>query len=973
MPGNYGIPCPAPDESGIPDLIESNGNALGEFVFALTQILDAHVVTGEKCCNKVVAALKRPCGKCCKANDESISQVVTTLAQHLHEMIAVISSQLGAAQSVGQSVSQDLSQDETDVTFADEADAAPVEMPAAPANGLGAGGDLPDEPAPAPVVKPVDKLPLSPFDAIAKELIPGYQTPDEMMNTPLPGPSPEAPPCVTIPPQLARALSAPGSPEWCEFADGLAVLLGRIGNDLWPWIDRQITKGTDSGGPKSLMPPDDDKSWQAIIKRGILGVVVWATDTARIGYDGLKVALKCVWDIYQQFTSRCSPGTLAGLSIVQAVLRSLHNLNAGIDPIVFAVARIDITLGKLETMVDYLINYVCPIEAPAAHEATEAWLRNVITVDQRNCVWRVHGLDPAVYEQYAQARGERLGMREAVQFARRNDETQLGQLEALRKIGFVDHEIAQAALTLYDELPTISDHLHWLQRNVFDTDYVEHYGLMQGFAEKFWPTFGHDLNALGMKEEYARLHYAAHWVQPSPEQMKEFVYRLRPGVTDVDTEFTLEDYERILVEQDYAPVARKWFVETAYKVPAMSYLRDMYRAHILSDEQMLGYHQDLGYTVDDSHRFVDIDRQMRSRIRATQMHGWNPAAIAKAYSVDQLSDEQLEQRMLALSATPQEIVDIRERSKADLQYTVVSRARSRLLSTTVTQVRDSLRIGLMSEDQATAALSAIGWPERAAKGIAALESTAARVSRVKHAISHLRSAYLRGEVDEGFAREQLALLAIQPEAIDDYLAAWALERTPNRRRRTASQISKDVAEGLLTTDEGRARLLNLGYEDADTLLYLEDAARQTITTAAAMSAAETLAGRHQTAALAKVAGNAVGLSKRVVGTLQRQEPPTKLLNWMCLGIITPAYVTQRLRLYGWDDLSIEKQIRASKLKKEQCQPEFDVSSILTTDVPVHGEYERVQVNQEIGQDGDRHQPGAPRNGGAPGGGADEMP
>src|SRR5207253_600623 len=133
------------------------------------------------------------------------------------------------------------------------------------------------------------------------------------------------------------------------------------------------------------------------------------------------------------------------------------------------------------------------------------------------------------------------------QYVRRNGGGKDDERNALRALGFVDDRYAAAFQELYWELPSIGDHLEWLRKNVFDAHYVNDFNLLDGFdtddeinklpgvhdyksipvqkPNNFWAKFGGDLTALGMKKEYAALHYAAHWLNPSFTQLFEMTQR----------------------------------------------------------------------------------------------------------------------------------------------------------------------------------------------------------------------------------------------------------------------------------------------------------------------------------------------------------------------------------------------------------------------------------------------------------------
>lgn len=143
----------------------------------------------------------------------------------------------------------------------------------------------------------------------------------------------------------------------------------------------------------------------------------------------------------------------------------------------------------------------------------------------------------------------------------------------LAALGIVDPDDQAIMLNLKDEIPTITDHLHWLARNVDDPEYTSQFLLWAGFDTKpkvielytqiaeatatgssstpefrrviqaieradipellqrrnFWDTFRADLESQGMRKRDALFHYLAHWKNPAPTEAARFLWRLRPG------------------------------------------------------------------------------------------------------------------------------------------------------------------------------------------------------------------------------------------------------------------------------------------------------------------------------------------------------------------------------------------------------------------------------------------------------------
>jgi cell division septum initiation protein DivIVA len=424
----------------------------------------------------------------------------------------------------------------------------------------------------------------------------------------------------------------------------------------------------------------------------------------------------------------------------------------------------------------------------------------------------------------------------------------------------------------------------------------------------FWRTFGHDLTAQGMRPDVAAFHYAAHWIQPSPEQMKEFVYRLRPGAPGVDTPFTAVDFDRILAEQDYAPLARKWFGETLYHVPAISYIVGMYRQGVISEADLQGYHQDLGYTHQDSERFVGVDRLQKAKLRASEYHGWTPAKIGDAYVIGTLDAERVREYLGRLGGTDVEATDLMNVAQVSLDKQIWMRARTREQWRTATRVQAGLQVGVLEPDQAVQLLVGLGYPQARAEGVVEAEKANSRTAIVKQTVASVKRSYHDGYITGEGAVSLLQAAGIVPAKVDEYLALCGIQNTPRRKRRTASQIVSDLSSGMMDTTEALSRLYNLGYDQADSMLYLHDAQAKVIAREAKARASASRDARTRASTLARLAREAQQQARRLRTDLERIAPRSVLVKWLKRGIMPLAQFRLRMEQLGYPDPEISLYI-----------------------------------------------------------------
>jgi hypothetical protein len=714
-------------------------------------------------------------------------------------------------------------------------------------------------------------------------------------------------PTTTAPCALSATgqLPAVGSPEWCGCLDSVTQWTQQISQ----WLFDALNSG-DTTGIKSFLPSFPILNLPLIGEWLDLGLVV----TDALSKGGFAVA--SAWNqIVEPILSLGTQATfLIGVDLARAITKFLGGITIGWDLAIWGTLDIEIAFPWIDKILEYVQNSIWHIRPPSGHEAIDCYLQHTADEGMIRCWMGMESMDLDAFIPVIDARRDKLKTEEVIEYGRRNDIPDNEIAGLLQSQGWFRFNEAMARISLYDELPSIADHLHWLQRNVFDEDYVREFQLDEGFDTRFWPAFGHDLRAKGYTEYRARKDYQAHWINPAPEQLKEMVYRLDPEFTDPSLAFSLEQYSRVLQEQDVGAFFRSRFAAIAYRVPALGYIRDMYRADVFGENQLATYHRQLGYSKADSLNFVEVDRIAKNRYRTSQSAGWTPSAASKANAVGILPNSTHSEIYAFLGFTEDEAAQARARAAADLQHAVYIRARSRALTQIVSNVNSAQSSGLLSTDNAANQLVQAGWPQDFAVSLATSNAVKAQVTRISHAIVRIRHAFDNGEIATDFALASLASLGVLPDAANSYVSVWTLERTPGRKRRTVSQITKDVADGVMGIDEALARFTNLGVPDADRVLLLHDISGQVLKNEQRLATAEQRLVRQRTAELEKAAKQAEATRKAAIAALKREQPVAELKKWAEAGYINEPYFRSRLHLYEFDDPSIDLYVEEIRAK-----------------------------------------------------------
>lgn len=713
-----------------------------------------------------------------------------------------------------------------------------------------------------------------------------------------------------------------GTIDFCHSLEEAVALLKPLGAAIISWLDDTSNSIMAWCRKESTMDPRrfNEVPIAEILPWFLNNVAAWVLKLTEWHLKRLREFM-CTILYGPVRPAACDPATYIGVQAARWIWNTATQAEIGFDFVVDLKLKIGDAAPLVDRMLDWLLRYICQDEMPGVPEAIEIYLRGDITTELFDCWVKCNGLAPDVADMMVYARRERPSWEQYIEFALRTDDP-LNVLPAkLRGGGIIDTYDVEVLKELYFELPTIQDHLEWLRRNVDDADYVQRFGLLDGFStdaviqsipeyakytttsdtfgRDFWKAFGHDLTAQGMRIQYAAKHYAAHWIQPAPTQMREFLYRLRPDKDGVKAPFTEEDYKRLLIEQDVAPWMIARWVETAHPVPALGYIRDMYRMNVIDTVQLISYHKDLGYTQTDSEHFAGVDAVMKARMRTSQSGGYIPLQIGRAFVQGRMSMDEVYARMDALGWTEREADDMVSRAQSQLAYTIFTRSRSRWLSASIKTVQDSVTMGAVSPADAVTYLTGLGWRSDYATSTVTAWQAQFSIDRLKETVKAVRTAFMGGEVDAAGVVTLLQGLGLDLARSQGYLNVWALQRSASVKRRSASQVMDDLSRGLISPAAATARLINLNVAQPDLVLWLADAKRKSDTIQQKAATAAHKADMASQKALAKAATDAEKLRKESLKRLERVAPVSVLQKWAALGVIGQDWFLERLRLYGY--------------------------------------------------------------------------
>jgi hypothetical protein len=725
----------------------------------------------------------------------------------------------------------------------------------------------------------------------------------------------------TCPTAVAQSigLPAPGSIGWCNLQQQIKDAFVNAGLAIVDSLDRLITTGGTDGLPNlnidSALQDISPLKLAAALPRIVLQIA------KQYGLDFIqyvKQALDCARYAVIN-TGWANPAEFLALVACKTVITAFEEFAIGFNLGVQGSVTIGVILKPIDDVLNALIRSAIPVEIPTVGEAIEAYNHGWIGETQYRCWVNLNGHNPEVIEPIRLSSMHVATPHEAIQYVRRTTDDP-GTLTALLvAAGYPDAGQRNILTTLYDELPSISDHLHWLQRNVFDTQYVTDFNLLEGFEDKFWPAFGADLYAQGLQKKYAALHYAAHWQIPAPGQLAEMMQRLRPGRVADKLSLASDQYLRLLAEQDVAPYFRERFKAIAFQQPNLTQVTSLFETSQIDGAELVERLQDLGYNKDDATTISDQMAIQKARRRASQGHGWTPSAMASGFALSLVPADLVSRQMSAQGFTPEETQALMQRASIDLRQSIVRRGAAKAITTATTTALNAYKVGTVDRGQAGSILTSIGYSGAQSVALLDAHDMAEHVARVTGVIKSARKDYLNARISSAQATVVLEEAGITSQRIAEYLQEWGAEFTPAHRTLAAGKVQSLLKRGLISVTEARMRLTVLGYGDPDTQLLIDESEQSIQEAERKLHDAEAKQLAKQGAALQKSAQAQQAQLKKTQQALKTVTPVGKMIDWYSRGITNePAFVS-RLLAMGYDQQSTDSYLVEAKQKRQERQ------------------------------------------------------
>ena len=348
--------------------------------------------------------------------------------------------------------------------------------------------------------------------------------------------------------------------------------------------------------------------------------------------------------------------------------------------------------------------------------------------------------------------------------------------------------------------PSPQDLITWEAKEVFEPDMQAKFGLADEFEKLNLDMFA----KAGVSEEQAKNYWIAHWIYPMVGQVFDMYHR---GVIKWDD---VEEYMRLA---EYPPYWREKLRDISWDLPNRIELRMMARyglvdkAFLLKILEKVGLHEDYRSIAADMMLVMGIQSDLSTRYGK----GWLTSDEVKSELAKAGLDTKIQERVY--------------------QWIVKQSAGERVTKEkdlTKAEIIKGVKKGTITRTEGEGLIVDMGYDAKEATFIMDInvppEETVAETKKRELTKSDIINAYKLGQIDEADVVSSLMSIRYSEDDATFLLnltnATIAKIEAVKERDLTKADIVKGVKNGVLTSEEGYAMLLNIGYDDSESVFIL---------------------------------------------------------------------------------------------------------------------------------------------------------
>jgi hypothetical protein len=475
---------------------------------------------------------------------------------------------------------------------------------------------------------------------------------------------------------------------------------------------------------------------------------------------------------------------------------------------------------------DYYSNWACPVGLPHADWACEALAHDAITKDQWTCLIRADGQARDWQSIDVFLRQTKLSDDEYLSLLRRGKIGKAEYDQFLKWNGRTDPILADLWSTSQDWIPTPTDAVQWMLKDISDPQVTGTFGLFNEFNQKYTGDAKAAFDWNGMSEQMARDTWAAHWRNMAPHTLYEMHKRLRPGrVEEMSDAEALQLAQAIAPRRPIGPGAQaeiesvsqfleqqaqlgvlygsdpQWAQKGYPRIPP--YWLDEIRSPLLA-RAYLANQVTTGFHVYEALGQSDFPPFWRARLLAISYNVMTRVDIRRAYETGQIDLPSLVSKLQDRGYSPG---DAKVLGGFFHEAAVQLAARRPTANSWVnvgfdeTLLRQSLIDNGMRADM---------WPD-----VQRRLQTRRKILIQTKCLNQWKKEFVRKLYTEGEMYIRLTGIGLTHEQATQLISDWTCERTATHRQVMAAEACRMMRQGVINSVNFTERLRDLGYRPKD--------------------------------------------------------------------------------------------------------------------------------------------------------------
>lgn len=371
-------------------------------------------------------------------------------------------------------------------------------------------------------------------------------------------------------------------------------------------------------------------------------------------------------------------------------------------------------------------------------------------------------------------------------------------------------------------IPNVSDLIRMAVRESFSPDVINRFKYDEAFPDEVLKY----TKQVGLSDDWVKRYWYAHWELPSPQMGYEMLHRLRPNRTN--DPFTADDLDLLLRTADFAPYFRSKMKAISYNPITRVDIRRIYKEKIFDKDEVKERYMDIGYNEKDAQVLADFT------VKYEDAQGNDVRDKYKDLSFTVLRSLYLKSKLSKAEVTTR----LQESGYDDVEVGLIlqyfdlanvdsgsSDYKSQFIAEMIKYVSDAYQVEMIDKASATNTLRSLGLSDANIDYILQKSDYVSKLDILNVTLRYIHDAYVSGALSRNDMIAELGKLGISGTQQNRVIEQMELDRRFPNKRLTETQYRTATIAGLITKDDYKARLADLGYAqiDIDLLvkLYIE--------------------------------------------------------------------------------------------------------------------------------------------------------